>query len=173
MKKTFLTLSAAALILLAACNNEKKENTETPAPPTETTTPTSTTDNVSAGVAEVTLNAGDDMKYDINEIKVKEGQTVKVTLHHTGKAPVTAMGHNFVLLEEGVDLAEFAAAAIKAKDNDYIPKDKTGDVIAHTKTIGGGETTQVEFKAPPKGTYEYLCSFPGHSALMKGKFIVE
>ena len=39
--------------------------------------------------------------------------------------------------------------------------------------IGGGETDVIEFPAPEKGTYEFLCSFPGHYGMMKGKFIVE
>ncbi|HBX64839.1 MAG TPA: azurin, partial [Balneolaceae bacterium] len=26
---------------------------------------------------------------------------------------------------------------------------------------------------PEAGTYDFICSFPGHYALMKGKFIVE
>jgi azurin len=31
----------------------------------------------------------------------------------------------------------------------------------------------IEFIAPEKGTYDYICSFPGHFAMMKGKLIVE
>ena len=166
MKKVFLTMTAAAF-LFTACNNSSS-TTENTAPTTEETAPAE-----DANVAEVELSAGDDMKYDLTEIKVKEGQTVKLTLVHTGTAPVVAMGHNFVLLKQGVDLAKFAEAAMAAQATDYIPADKAGDVIAHTKTIGGGETTEVEFPAPAKGTYEFLCSFPGHSAMMKGHFIVE
>ena len=50
---------------------------------------------------------------------------------------------------------------------------KAGDarVVAHTKIIGGGESDSVSF-APAKlatdGSYTFFCSFPGHSALMKG-----
>ncbi|MEZ5068145.1 MAG: hypothetical protein R2847_06455 [Bacteroidia bacterium] len=40
---------------------------------------------------------------------------MKLTLHHTGKLPVTGMGHSFVLLKPDVDMDEFAQAAIKAK----------------------------------------------------------
>ncbi len=50
---------------------------------------------------------------------------------------------------------------------------KDGDkrVIAHTKVIGGGESDAVTFPvASLKAgeSYAYFCSFPGHSALMKG-----
>lgn len=113
------------------------------------------------------------MKFNLSELKAKEGETVKLILKHTGKAPLAAMGHNVVILAKGVDMAKFSSEAINAKDNDYIPKSMEADVIAHTKTIGGGETTEIEFTAQAKGTYDFLCSFPGHSAMMKGKFIVE
>jgi azurin len=77
------------------------------------------------------------------------------------------MGHNFVLLKKGVVLSKFAQQAIAAKNNDYIPEN-TNDVIAHTKMLGGGESDTITFKAPAKGVYVYVCSFPGHFALMKG-----
>ncbi len=168
MKKLFLVFAIGAFFATACNNGSKTEGTET-----ETTTTEAPAAEADSKVAEVVLNAGDDMKFDVSEIYVKEGQTVKVTLNHTGVAPITAMGHNFVLLATGVNLDNFAKEAINAKDNDYIPAAMAKDVIAHTKTIGGGESTQVEFPAPAKGTYEFLCSFPGHSAMMKGTFIVE
>jgi len=173
MKKTIVMFASTAF-LFAACNNNP--STEAPAAPTTPTTETPATPATEApagNVATVTINGNDAMQYDIHEIKVKEGQTVKLTLHHTGKAPKAAMGHNWILLASGVNLDNFAKEAISAKDNDYVPKSLEKDIIAHTKLIGGGESTEIEFKAPAKGTYEYLCSFPGHSGLMKGKFIVE
>jgi azurin len=53
---------------------------------------------------------------------------------------------------------------------DYV-KDGDARVIAHTKTIGGGESTSVTFdtsKLKADQAYTYFCSFPGHFALMKG-----
>ena len=120
----------------------------------------------------ITINAGDDMKYDLSEIKVKEGQTVKLTLVHTGKLPKEAMGHNWALLSQGTIISDFSAKAMQAKDSDYIPAGAT-EVIVHTKLIGGGQSDTVEFQAPAKGVYEFICTFPGHSALMKGTFYVE
>ncbi|MBX7202276.1 MAG: azurin [Bacteroidia bacterium] len=171
MKKSLLTFAAVAVIF-TACNQGSKPAETTP---TDSTAATEAPADQPAASADgvITLNAGDDMKYDLSEIIVKEGQTIKLTLNHTGKMAVTAMGHNFVLLKSGVALDEFATAAIGAKDNDYIPKDKANDVIAHTKTIGGGESVTIEFPAPAKGSYEFLCSFPGHSAMMRGNFIVQ
>jgi azurin len=59
--------------------------------------------------------------------------------------------------------------------NSYV---KEGDarVIAHSKLVGGGETTSVSFpvsKIKEGGPYEFFCSFPGHSMIMKGTITVE
>ncbi|HMR85604.1 MAG TPA: azurin [Niabella sp.] len=170
MKKTILSLAIATL-LFTSCGGPDTQpaSQETETAPTEATAP----EAEASAEALITINGGDDMKFDLTEIKVKEGQTVKLTINHTGKAPATAMGHNFVLLAQGIALSEFANEAINAKDNDYIPAGREKDIIAHTKLIGGGESDSIEFTAPAKGNYEFLCSFPGHAAMMKGVFIVE
>jgi len=124
-------------------------------------------------VLEISIEGNDQMKYNLEKIEAYEGQTVKLTLKHVGEMPREAMGHNWVLLQSGVDVAEFAAAAVSAADNDYIPADKSADIITHTKTLGGGEETSIEFEAPAKGSYDFICSFPGHYGMMKGKFIVK
>jgi len=117
---------------------------------------------------------GDDlMKYNINEIRVKAGQKVRITLRHIGKLDINVMGHNLIILKQGVDLVEFATKAATERDTGYIPKDSEDDIIAHTKLIGAGEVTSIEFVAPEAGTYEFLCSFPAHFATMRGTFIVE
>ncbi len=116
---------------------------------------------------------GDDMmKFNLSEIKVKSGKKVKITLRHKGKMDINIMGHNFVILKKDIELVQFATKAALAKDNQYIPLN-TQDTIAYTDLIGGGQTTSIEFIAPAVGVYEFLCSFPGHYGMMKGKFIVE
>ena len=123
-------------------------------------------------VSSVVITANDAMKYNTEEIRVKAGNKVKLTLRHIGKMDKNIMGHNVVILKKGVDMGAFAAEAATEKSNDYIPQD-TDDVIIHTEMIGGGQVTTVEFDAPAAGTYNFLCSFPAHYALMNGKFIVE
>lgn len=170
MKRKIFILACAASVFTAcnSTNNENQNQANDVATGAQTTAPSK-----SSAEAVITLNAGDDMKFDVTEIKVKEGQTVKLTLKHIGKLAKTAMGHNFVLLAHGVSLADFALKALKAKDTDYIPAGSEKDIITHTKLIGGGESDTIEFTAPAKGTYEFMCSFPGHSGTMKGVFIVE
>mgnify|MGYP006195949683 FL=1 len=118
----------------------------------------------------IIINSDDQMKFDVTQIKVKAGEKIKLTLNHKGKLGKEYMGHNFVLLEKGTNVTTFSQAAMQAKATGYIP---SKGVIAHTKLIGGGESTTIEFTAPQKGTYDFICSFPGHYAMMKGKFIVE
>jgi azurin len=123
------------------------------------------------GVVNVNMITSDRMKFNLKKITVKAGQKIKQTLTHTGKLPKSVMGHNVVFLKQGVTTSAFASEAAAARDNDYIPEGTTA-VIAYTKMLGGGETTIIEFTAPAAGTYDYICSFPGHYGIMKGKLIV-
>lgn len=131
-----------------------------------------TLEKVESNPNDVVLTSNDAMQFNKKEIKVRAGEKVKLTLKHIGKMDEKVMGHNFVLLKEGVNLNAFGNKAATASATEYIPEG-TQDIIAHTKLIGGGETVVIEFDAPAVGTYEFLCSFPGHYALMRGKFIVE
>ena len=162
---------ATVALMVASCGNNKKpeEAAQTTEQPAATEAPAT---NQDAEAANVTLEATDQMTFSLKEIKVKGGQKVKVTIKHTGTMAKDVMGHNFVLLKPGVDLAAFSQKAIKAKATNYVP-DGDPDVIAHTKIVGGGESDTVEFDAPAPGTYEFICSFPGHYSMMKGTFIVE
>ena len=121
---------------------------------------------------EIVIESNDQMRFNLSEITVKQGQIVVLTLEHVGKLPKAAMGHNWVLLRPDTDLASFAMSAMKAKDNEYVPLEAP-EVLVNTILLGGGEKTTIEFEAPASGTYSFICSFPGHYALMQGTFIVE
>ena len=126
-----------------------------------------------ADVVEIRISGNDQMRFDKEELRVEAGQTVRLTLEHTGQLPVTAMGHNVVILAQGTDVNDFGQAAAQAGSNDYIPQGRDNEIIAHTEMIGGGQTTTIEFQAPEAGTYTFICSFPGHYIQMQGRFIVE
>ena len=126
-----------------------------------------------ADPCQLEISANDQMQYDKQTLTVPAScKEVTLTLRHTGKLPREAMGHNWVL----VNAADFNAVASTGMSaglgNDYVaPGDK--QVLAHTKTIGGGQTTSVTFPTSilkPGGDYRYLCTFPGHNALMRGTF---
>ncbi|MBB2149084.1 plastocyanin/azurin family copper-binding protein [Pedobacter gandavensis] len=121
----------------------------------------------------LTLSAHDEMKYDQTVLKALAGKPITLTFTHIGTMDKNVMGHNFVLLVPGTDIDDFAKKALTAKDNDFIPKSESSKIIAHTKLLGGNESDTIEFTVPEKGTYDYICTFPGHVATMRGKLIVE
>lgn len=173
LSKLFIMTTAAVLL---SCGDNKKEEKEKitigEQETTQSTTPSSTQNVADGEVTEVTLTGDDQMKFNKNEIRVRAGQTVRLTFSHVGQMAKNVMGHNFVLLTQGTDINQFGQEAVKAADNDYIPQN-TDKVIAHTRMLGGGESVTIEFEAPAAGTYDFICSFPGHYAVMRGKFIVQ
>ena len=176
IKLSSLLVVFSFIFMSCGGGDTSSSSTTNETPETVTTTPPVTETPAAAdadGVVELTLEGNDQMQFNLKELRVKEGQTVRLTLNHVGTMAKNAMGHNFVLLKEGVDLADFGQKAATAMENDYIPASEEGNIIAHTKMLGGGESDTIEFEAPAKGTYEFLCSFPGHYALMRGVFIVE
>lgn len=167
-----MLLTAAVLL---SCGDKKEEKEQITIGDQETTRSASSTSTQTVAdgeIIEITLRGDDQMRFDKKEIRVREGQTVRLTFEHVGKMARNVMGHNFVLLAPGTDINQFGQEAVKAADNDYIPQN-ANQVIAHTKMLGGGESTTIEFVAPKAGTYDFICSFPGHYAIMRGKFIVQ
>lgn len=119
----------------------------------------------------IILSSNDNMLFDKQIIYASSRQKITLTLNHNGKLDKKIMGHNFVLLKAGVDVVDFATRALEARDNEYIPE---GDeIIAYTKLIGGGESDTITFDAPTKGSYNYICSFPGHYGIMKGILVIK
>jgi azurin len=122
------------------------------------------------------IEASDAMQYNVGSIAVPAScSTFKITLKHTGKLPVASMGHDVVITRQADMQAVDQESASAGLDNGYI-KASDSRVIAHTKLIGGGETTSVSFpvsKIKSGGPYVFFCSFPGHSALMHGTISVQ
>ena len=186
MKKKLIF--TATLFLMAACGDSApKEKTTKPAVKTETmkkkeapkATPKveakvaeATVTVNEAGEATLTLEANDAMQFNSKKFTVVAGQKVKLTLKHTGTLTKEIMGHNIVILKPGVDTEAFVAAAQQARDNDYFPKDKADQAVAHSKLLGGGESVTIEFVAPEPGTYKYICSYSSHWYMMQGDMVV-
>jgi azurin len=129
-----------------------------------------------AKLCKLEISGNDMIQYDKKQLKVgADCMQVELTLTHTGKLPAASMGHDWVLVKAD-DMAAVASDGLAAgAANDYVKKDDAR-VIAHTKVIGGGESASVTFatSALKKGqSYKYLCTFPGHNALMSGDFTIE
>jgi len=127
------------------------------------------------GVRTIELTANDQMKFDKAALTAKPGEKIKVVLKNVGTMPKMAMAHNFVLLKAGADAQKFANDSMMAAATDYIPAADKDVVVAHTKTLGPGESAEVTFDVPKApGVYPFLCSFAGHySAGMKGTLTVK
>jgi len=156
-----LALFAGAL-LLAGCG--KKDDAASSSAPA-----------AASAVATLELTANDSMKFSVTHFEVKAGQDMKVILTNIGSMPKQAMGHNFVLLKKGADVAAFSQAAVGAAATDHIPAALQDQIIAHTKLLGPKQTDEISFKAPSEpGEYPFLCSFPAHfQAGMKGVIVVK
>ena len=197
MNTKMTVLALACALALAACSDKSSPTApdaapsttasvpmEAPAPAasapaaTPATPPAAAPVDGKAVVADCAteIEGNDAMQYNVSSIVVPTSCTdFKITLKHTGTMPATAMGHDVVITKmsdmKAVDVDGMAAGApagyVKADD----PR-----VIAHTKVIGGGETTSVSFpvsKIKGDGPYEFFCSFPGHSSVMKGSISVQ
>lgn len=111
--------------------------------------------------------------YDTKEFTVKAGQTVKLTFNNVHPVP---QPHNVVIGAVGSKEKLFAAAMQMATDpqgmaKGYIPE--TPDILFHTKLLQPNQSETIEFKAPAAGQYPYMCTFPGHGAIMNGVMKVE
>ena len=123
----------------------------------------------------IKLKAGDDMKFDQKSVTVSAAcKSISIELQHTGKLPVAAMGHN-VVVTATPDADAVARDGLKAgAAAGYLP---AGDarVLAATKMVGGGESATATLsggKLKAGGAYSFICSFPGHAALMRGTVVV-
>jgi len=110
------------------------------------------------------------MRYDTTEFEVKVGQKVKLVFENDDEMP-----HNLCFFAPGTDVV---AAANKQMDKpeealkrNWIPEDPR--LWIHSKLVNPHEHDELSFTAPEQaGVYPYVCTFPGHAAIMQGKMIV-
>lgn len=120
----------------------------------------------SSTVWAATLNLstqGEQLLYDKTELTAKAGE--KVTL--VFKNASTGMPHNWVLVKPGTQdkVAQDSLAA--GADKGWLAKGPS--IIAHTKMVEPKQSDTVTFTAPAEpGNYPYICTFPGHSVIMRG-----
>jgi len=163
LSNSFFALLFASL-LMVGCGGESAD--------------TSAADDMAADATEdmasdaIVIEANDMLQFSVTEFTVTEGEEVTIVLKNVGQMAKEMGGHNLVILTEG-DVQEFGVAAAGAADNGYIPADMEAWVFAHTELLGPGEEATLTFTAPAAGTYNFLCSFPGHFGTMRGVMTVE
>ena len=123
----------------------------------------------------VTITGNDTMQFDKREFSVKSGEKVELEFKNIGKLPKIAMGHNLVILKKGVSSLKFGqkVMSLGASATNALPEGSMEDVIAVTKLLGPGENETLTFTAPGPGDYQFVCSFPGHFAMMRGIMMVK
>ena len=114
-------------------------------------------------------NTMSEMKYDVESITVKEGSWVRINLENQGID--NSMMHNIVFINYG-SRKQVASEAIKIWPSQNFVANKK-NIIAYSAVAKPGESVTLEFKAPKKGNYEYLCTYPGHAEIMRGYFFVK
>ncbi len=110
------------------------------------------------------------MRYDTPEFTVKPGEKVKLVFENTDDMP-----HNLIIFQAGTDVLAVAAKLMEkpeeAVKRDWMPEDPR--MLAHSKPVQPKAKDEIIFKAPDKvGVYPYVCTFPGHAAMMQGKMRV-
>ncbi|MEO7319538.1 MAG: plastocyanin/azurin family copper-binding protein, partial [Chthoniobacteraceae bacterium] len=113
------------------------------------------------------------MRYDTARLVVEVGKPLEVILENTD-----AMPHNIVFVQPGSrqEVAEAAQNmkpdALDKQGRAFIPKDHP-KIIAASKLVEPDQKETLKIKAPAtEGEYEYVCTLPGHWAIMWGKLIV-
>ena len=124
----------------------------------------------------ILITGNDTMQFSTKEFSVTAGEKVELEFKNIGKLPKIAMGHNLVILKEGVSALAFGSKVLQAGGNatNALPESVKDEVLAHTKLLGPGESETISFDAPDKpGLYQFVCTFPGHYAMMRGIMTVK
>ena len=191
MKSRHILLAGAVALALSACGNssapadsaapaDAAPAAEAPAAapveaaPAEAAPAAASTKPAVVENCATTIESNDAMQFNADSITVPASCTqFTINLKHVGKLAANVMGHNVVIAKEA-DMAGIAADGA----SDPATHVKAGDTraIAHSKVIGGGESTSVSFdvaKIKDGGPFKFFCSFPGHLALMQGSIQVQ
>ena len=163
---SFLVLIFA--VTFVACGGGGSDSETTPSETEEATEASSG----SIGVELTIQPFGEEMKYAVDTLTVAAGAEVTLILENTATLPI--MVHNVVILttNNDEDVNRVGMAAIVAGEaGGYLPEDDA--ILAATPMAQPGETVQVTFTAPSEpGIHRFICTYPGHYALMQGVLVV-
>lgn len=110
------------------------------------------------------------MRYDVTDFEVRPAQKVKLIFQNTDDMP-----HNICFFQPGTDVVAVANKQMdkpeEALKRNWVPDDPR--MWLYSKPVNPEESDELTFTAPEKvGVYPYVCTFPGHAAVMQGKMTV-
>jgi uncharacterized cupredoxin-like copper-binding protein len=105
------------------------------------------------------------LKFDITNLEVKAGSKVRLIFNNNDD-----MTHNVVVVTPGAadEVGNLALQlGLKGSQMNYVPI--SSKVLFHTGLLQPGASESIYFVAPSKpGEYMFVCSYPGHAAVMRG-----
>ena len=114
----------------------------------------------------------EEMRFDMPRIVVEAGRQFIIVFENPD-----AMPHNLLVVKPGtrekvgVAAMQMSPGQLDSRGRAYTPD--TPDVIAGTRLVEPGQSEQIYVVAPAtRGTYEYVCTFPGHWVNMRGELVV-
>jgi len=184
---TLFVLLSAVMLLAIACGSDEADPsaTATPAPPPTvpegdrapepTAAPTAvpaTAVPAPTGGAGGTINlvidaVGDSLEFSSASMSVPAGAEVVVTFNNSS----SVNSHNWALVEAGTKDAVATDGLAAGPGANWLPVDDSR-VLGATIVLGPGESGDVVFTALAAGTYQFVCTFPGHNHTMFGDFTV-
>jgi len=132
--------------------------------PKVATTPAPVAPPAAAATHEI-ASVGEEFKFDKDKLTAKAGTAVVLRFKNNAKN----LQHNWVLVKAGTKDEVATAGTAAGPTNDWIPRNDAR-VLASTKLVDPGKTGDVQFTAPAAGTYQFVCTFPGHNFTMFGEF---
>mgnify|MGYP001118269450 FL=1 len=116
----------------------------------------------------ITLKAISGLQYDQVRLKVPPAAWVELTLTNTDEMP-----HNWIMTQPGAreDVVDKSLELAKQGSTDYVPE--SDKVLQAIPLILPDQTYTISFQAPSQeGAYPYVCTYPGHGAVMYGAIYV-
>ena len=170
-KELFIGVFALLAIVGLACGGSASAVTPTPrvtTPPVQPTTPPPPPPEPACEepTLEISVN-GDAFEFDKDRLEAAAGAEVVPCFNNVS----SVNQHNWVLVKDGTK-DQVADRGLEAGPEYGWLQPGDPDVIANVKLLGPGESGEVRFAAPSAGSYEFVCTFPGHNFTMFGDFVV-
>ena len=118
----------------------------------------------------LTVGTKPGMQFDIAEMRVKARSRIALTFNNNDD-----MLHNLVITLPGDAIEKVGkmalAMGLKGPELNWVPVSE--QVLFHTGLLQPETKETIYFEAPEAGVYPFVCTFPGHYLVMRGRLIVE